>query len=83
MDREYYIRDILKYLTSKNITYIVPVEESKTLKALKEKALNYPKKRAQTYGMKDGYSRGVGYNYYFHKIGFSTKKRMSFDKLCL
>ncbi|MGQ4876011.1 MAG: hypothetical protein ACP6IY_18250, partial [Promethearchaeia archaeon] len=83
MDREYYIRDILKYLTSKNITYIVPVKESKTLKSLKEKALNDPKKRAQTYGMKDGYSRGVGYNYYFHKIGFYAKKRMSFGKLRL
>jgi hypothetical protein len=54
---------------------------SNTLNALKEEALKNPKKRAQNYGMKDGYVRGNGYKYYTHKIGFYAKKRKSFNKL--
>ena len=53
MDKEYYGKEIFKYLDSKGITYIVPVKESKILSTLKEKALKKPKKRVQTYRMKD------------------------------
>jgi hypothetical protein len=81
MDREYYAKEIFKYLNSKGITYITPMKGSNTLNALKEEALKNPKKRAQNYGMKDGYVRGNGYKYYTHKIGFYAKKRKSFNKL--
>lgn len=81
MDKGYYVKEILKYLNSKGITYIVPVKESKTLSTQKEKALKNPKKRVQTYGMKDGYVRGKGYTHYFHKIGFYDKKKKRFNKL--
>lgn len=81
MDKEYYNREIVKYLNSKGIIYIVPVKESKILSRLKEEALKNPKKRVQTYKMKDGYVRGKGYTYYIHKIGFYAKKNMKFSKL--
>jgi len=81
MDREYYSKEIFKYLDSKRITYITPVKGSKTLNALKEEALKNPKKRAQNYSMKDGYVRGKGYKYYTHKIGFYAKRKKSFNKL--
>lgn len=81
MDKEYYIKEILKYLDSKGIPYIVPVKEPKKLSTLKEKALKKPKKRVQTYKMKDGYVRGKGYNYYSNKIGFYAKKNKRFNIL--
>ncbi|MHA1843191.1 MAG: hypothetical protein ACTSWE_02850 [Promethearchaeota archaeon] len=52
MDKEYYQKAILKYLDKKKFVYIVPVKESKKLKAMKEAALNDPKKRVQTCEMK-------------------------------
>jgi hypothetical protein len=81
MDREYYAKEIFKYLDSKGINYITPVRGSKTLNALKEEALKNPKKRAQDYNMKDGYVRRKGYKYYTHKIGFYAKKKKNFNKL--
>ncbi|MHA1285192.1 MAG: hypothetical protein ACTSQP_22055 [Promethearchaeota archaeon] len=33
--------------------------------------------------MRDSYLCGIGYNYYFHKIGFYSNKRRSFGKLRL
>ena len=81
MDREYYVKEVFKYLNSKGIIYIMPVIGFKTLKTLKEEALKNPKKRAQYYSMKDGYVRGKGYKCYTHKIGFYAKKNKSFNKL--
>jgi len=81
MDREYYGKAIFKYLNSKRITYITPVKGSKILSTLKEEALKDPKKRVQTYKMRDVYVRGKGYKHYTHKIGFYAKKRKHFNKL--
>lgn len=81
MDKEYYVKEVFKYLDSIGITYITPVKDSKTLKALKEAALKDPKKRAQTYRMKDGYMRGKGYKYHAHEIGFYAKRKKSFTAL--
>jgi len=81
MDREYYGKAIFKYLSSIGITYITPVKGSQTLNALKEDALKDPKKRAQSYKMKDRYVRGEGYKYYTHEIGFYAKRKKNFNKL--
>lgn len=58
MDKEYYQKWIFKYLDGKNITYIVPVRESKKLKGMKEAALKDPKDRVQDYEMQDDYVKG-------------------------
>ena len=81
MDKEYYGKEVFKYLTSKGIPYVVPVRESKKLKALKEEALKSPKKRIQSYGIKDGYAKGKGVLYHNFKISFFAKKGLRFDAL--
>ncbi len=81
MDKEYYAKEVFKYLDSMGIAYITPVKDSKALRALKEVALKDPKDRAQIYRMKDGYVRKVGYKYYTHEIGFYAKRKKNFAKL--
>ena len=81
MDKEYYQKWIFKCLNRKNITYIVPVRESKRLKVMKEGALKDPKNRVQTYGMKDGYVKGKGYQHHEFKAAFYGKKNINFGKL--
>jgi len=81
MDREYYAKEIFKYLHSKGITYITPVKDYKTVKAKKEEALKNPHKRVQPYRMKDRYVRGKGYTHYSHKLGFYAKNNKNFNKL--
>jgi hypothetical protein len=81
MDKEYYDKDVLEYLASQTITYIVPVRESKKLKALKEEALKDPKKRIQCHEIKGKYMKGKGYHPYKFKITFFAKKGLRFDAL--
>ena len=81
MDKEYYQKWIFKYLDGKNITYIIPVRESKKLKGMKEAALKDPKDRVQTYGMKDDYVKGKGYPLIEFKAAFYGKKGINFGKL--
>jgi hypothetical protein len=81
MDKEYYGKEVFKYLTSKGISYVVLVKESKKLKALKEEALKSPKKRIQSHGMKEGYAKGKGFLYHTFKITFFAKKGLRFDAL--
>jgi len=81
LDKEYYQKWIFKYLDGRNITYIVLVRESKELKGMKEAALKDPKDRVQTYGMKDGYVKGKGYQRIEFKAAFYGKKNINFGKL--
>jgi len=81
MDKEYYQKWIFKYLDRKNITYIVPIRESEKLKGMKEAALKDPKDRVQTYGMKDGYVKGKGYQHHEFKAAFYGKKNVNFGTL--
>ena len=81
MDKEYYQKWIFKYLDGKNITYIVPVRESKKLKGMKEAALHDPKDRVQIYEMKDDYVKGQGYPLIKFKTAFYGKKGINFGKL--
>jgi len=81
MDKEYYQKWIFKYLDVKNITYIVPVRESKKLKGMKETALKCPKDRVQTYEMQDEYVKGKGYSLIKFKAAFYGKKGINFGKL--
>ncbi len=81
IDKEYYQKWIFKYLDGKNITYIVPVRESKKLKGMKEAALKDPKDRVQAYEMKDDYVKGKGYPLITFKTAFYGKKGINFGKL--
>ncbi len=81
MDKEYYGKEVFKYLDSKGIPYVVPVKESKKLRALKEEALKNPNKRVQIHGIKDGYAKGKGVLYHGFKILFYAKKGLRFDAL--
>ena len=81
MDKKYYQKWIFKYLDGKSITYIVPVRESEKLKGMKEAALKDPKDRVQTYGMKDGYVKGEGYQHHEFKAAFYGKKNINFGTL--
>lgn len=81
MDKEYYQKDIFKYLDKKEIRYIVPVRESKKLRKMKEAALQDPKRRVQTYAMKDKYVKGKGYTHHKFKAAFYGKKGLNFGIL--
>ena len=81
MDKDYYQKWIFKYLDKKDITYIVPVRESDTLRGMKEAALKDPKDRVQTYEMKDDYMKGRGYPLIEFKTAFYGKKGINFGKL--
>ncbi|MHA1250959.1 MAG: hypothetical protein ACTSRP_13280, partial [Candidatus Helarchaeota archaeon] len=81
MDKEYYQKWILKYLDRKNITYIVPVRESKKLKGMKEAALRESKDRVQIYEMQDNYVKGQGHPLITFKTAFYGKKGINFGKL--
>ncbi|MFX1238818.1 MAG: hypothetical protein ACFFAS_08740 [Promethearchaeota archaeon] len=81
MDKEYHVKEVFKYLNAIGITYITPVKDSKTLKALKEESLKDPALRVRKYRIKDGYQRGKGYKYYTHEIGFYAKRNKDFNKL--
>jgi len=81
MDKEYYQKSIFEYLDRRNIPYIVPVKESKTLKTMKEAALKNPKARVQSYQIKGKYIKGKGYSPAPFKIAFFGKKNIDFGKL--
>ena len=81
MDKEYYQKWIFNYLDGKNITYIVPVRESKKLKGMKEDALKDPKARVQDYVMKDDYVKGKGHPLINFKTAFYGKKGINFGEL--
>ena len=81
MDKKYYQKAILKYLDEKKLVYIVPVKESKKLKAMKEAALNDPKKRVQAFEMKDDHAKEKGYPLISFNAAFHGKRSISFGKL--
>ncbi|MHA1755245.1 MAG: hypothetical protein ACTSVV_00645 [Promethearchaeota archaeon] len=81
MGKEYYQKTILKYLDEKELVYIVPVRESKKLKAMKEAALNNPKKRIQSCEMKDDQVKEKGNPLITFNTAFYGKRSISFGKL--
>jgi len=81
MDKEYYQKWIFEYLDDHDITYIVPVKESKILKAKKEAALKDPTKRVQSFEMKGKHIKGEGFSPAYFNIAFYGKKGIDFGKL--
>jgi len=81
MDKQYYQKWIFDYLDNKQIDYIVPVKESKTLRTMKEAALKDPKARVQPYQMKGTYVKGKGYSSVKFKVALYGKKGINFGTL--
>ncbi len=81
LDKEYYTKEIIDYLSSEKISYIIPVKESETLRLKKEEALKNPRKRVQEHQIKGKHVKGKGYSPVKFKIGFYAKKKLRFDSL--